>query len=258
MATDVSGRTPRMVLDGFSGPLERLLELARAHQIDLARLSVQALVDQLTAALQQQTPLGDKGDWVVMVAWLLLLRSQSLLPAGEAGQQAALAEADVLRGRMLVLGEMQALAAWLGRRPSLGHDVFARGRPDPISLAPGAEREVDVVEFLWASLELFDHDLPASETRQRYRPVWDDLFSITEARNRIMLRLAEAGSQMMERLLPERPVTGPLQARSRWTSTFVASLELAKQGAVLMDQDRGFGPIQVSAAQPGGGLCASA
>ena len=251
MGTDLHSRTPRLDLGVFTGPLERLLELARAHRIDLSRISVPALVDQLSAALQQQTPLADKGDWVVMVAWLLMLRSRLLLPASEPSQQAAHAGAEVLRGRMLALGEMQSLAAWLGRQPLLGHDVFARGRPDPISPPPGAAMEVDVVEFLWASLGLFDDDLAPAETRQRYRPIWDDLFSIAEARDRIMLRLSGTGSQPMERLLPDGVVNGVVQARSRWTSTFVASLELAKQGSVLMGQETGFGPIQVSPAHCG-------
>lgn len=71
------GPTPLLDLDGFTGPLERLLTLARAHEIDLARLSLVALVDQLAAALRAApaAPLGHKGNWVVMTAWLVELRS---------------------------------------------------------------------------------------------------------------------------------------------------------------------------------------
>src|SRR3954452_7924682 len=78
------GGTPLLTLDGFSGPLERLLTLARAQQVDLGGLSLRDLVDQLNAALQQATPamkLSQKADWVVMAAWLMLLRSRLLLPA---------------------------------------------------------------------------------------------------------------------------------------------------------------------------------
>ncbi len=242
-------RMPRLVLDGFSGPLDQLLDLARAHQIDLARVSIPALADQLATALQCQTPLGNKGDWVVMAAWLLLLRSQLLLPADEPAQQAALTEADRLRGRMLALVEMQKLMAWLGRRTQLGHDVFARGRPEPLARTLGREPDVDVVEFLWASLNLFDDDLARPQTYATYRPVWDDLFPVAEARARIMQRLASSGGQSMERLLPDRPAASRLQKRSRWTSTFVASLELAKQGALLMEQDGVFSPIQIRPAE---------
>ena len=79
--------------------MERLLALARVHQIDLTRLSVTALVDQLAAALRcapAATLLGQKGDWVVMAAWLVQLRSCMLLPADLPEQQEAEAEADQL------------------------------------------------------------------------------------------------------------------------------------------------------------------
>ena len=75
--------TPFLALDGYNGPLDRLLTLARGHQIDLARLPLGTLVDQLAAALRDAppaTPLGRKGNWVVMASWLLQLRSLLLLP----------------------------------------------------------------------------------------------------------------------------------------------------------------------------------
>src|SRR5580704_4345784 len=108
---------PLLVLDGFAGPLERLLTLARAHQVDLAQLSLTALLAQLAAALRQAPPalpLGQKGDWVVMAAWLLQLRSRLLLPADVPAQQDAAAVADQLRGSLV---DLQALATWLERRP---------------------------------------------------------------------------------------------------------------------------------------------
>ena len=109
-------RTPLLSLDGFTGPLERLLTLARAHQIDLAQLSLAALIDQLVAALRHAppaTPLGEKGDWVVMAAWLVQLRSVLLLPPEAPARQDATVAADLLRARLIALQATQALAAWL-------------------------------------------------------------------------------------------------------------------------------------------------
>ena len=140
------GRTPHLTLDGFSGPLERLLSLARAHQIDLGRVSLGAVIDQLVAALQQApaaTPLSEKGDWVVMAAWLVQLRSLLLLPAEAPARQAAEAEADQLRTRLNDLRAMQALAGWLGQRPQLGHDVFARGQPEGFGVSVEAGEVLD-------------------------------------------------------------------------------------------------------------------
>src|SRR5271165_4033457 len=145
------GQTPLLALDGFSGPLEHLLTLARAQQIDLASISLVDLVDQLAVALQRAPtamPLGQKGDWVVMVSWLLQLRSRLLLPADGQAHQAVIDEVDQLRGRLLGLQEMQAVAAWLERRPQLGQDVFARGQPELFGTSIETDYEVDVIEFL--------------------------------------------------------------------------------------------------------------
>ena len=127
------GGSPFLTLDGFAGPLDHLLTLARAQKIELEEISLTALVDQLVAALRQapaNMPLGQKGNWVVMAAWLVQLRARLLLPADSPAQQEAAAEADQFRGRLVALEDMQALAGWLERRPQLGHDVFARGRPE--------------------------------------------------------------------------------------------------------------------------------
>jgi segregation and condensation protein A len=116
----------------LSSEKNALLALARAQKIDLAALPLVTLLDQLTAALQQaptSVPLGQKGDWVVMAAWLVQLRARLLLPADPAAQQDAAAEAGQFRDRLLALQEAQALAAWLECRPQLGHEVFCRSHP---------------------------------------------------------------------------------------------------------------------------------
>jgi segregation and condensation protein A len=252
--------TPLLDLDGFSGPLERLLALARAHEIDLTRLSVTALVDQLAAALRcapAATPLGQKGDWVVMAAWLVQLRSRLLLPADLPEQQKAAAEADQLRHRLVDLRAMQALAQWLDDRPQLGRDVFTRGCPDGSVAAIGGAPAVDVVAFLWASLALFDDASDAVDTTAVYQPRRWDWYSIPEARARILRLLATApAGERFERFLPDMPkedadggqASSPSLRRQAWGSTFIASLELAKQGDLLLAQEDLFTPIRVSPA----------
>jgi len=242
-----AGRTPVFELDGFNGPLGLLVTLARTRQIDLTRISLQDLVDQLAAALTQAMPLGEKGDWVVMATWLVLLRSRLLLPADLPAQEEAETQADRLRGRLVALHEMQALAAWLDRRPALGRDVFVRGQPELTGPCGEAQHTVDVIEFLWASLALFD-DGEMPDTASLYRPLWLDLHSLPEARDRILLRLAESPEgQTLDRLLPPAS-SNVLRQRSAWASTFTASLELAKQGVVRLVQEGGFTPIQVNPA----------
>jgi segregation and condensation protein A len=241
--------TPLLALAGFNGPLALLLTLVRARQIDLRRLSLPGLIDQLSAALHLAAPmtaLSQKGDWVVMTAWLVLLRSRLLLTGDTRAQAAAEAEAGHLRQRLVALDEVQAFAAWLDRRPRLGHDVFARGRPEFIGTMMGVALEIDVIAFLWASMALFEDDGEAVDTASLYRPPWLDLYSIPDAHARILRLMADApGGQPLDRFLPDMPPRGGLWRRSAWTSVFAASLELAKQGTVALAQGDAFSPIQV-------------
>jgi segregation and condensation protein A len=254
-AGDGEAHTPVLALDGFNGPLERLLILARAQRIDLARIPIGDLVDQLASALRQApptTPLGQKGDWVVMASWLVQLRSLLLLPAESPAQQAAEIEAEQLREHLVTLQAMQALAAWLDHRPQLGRDVFARGQPEVLGQSIETTHQVDVIEFLWASLTLFDDDNQRVDTNPLYRPRWLDLYSVADARARILRLLAESPEgHRLDTLLPEASATASTEThpvsrqRSAWASTFIASLELAKQGDVVLAQDGVFAPIHV-------------
>jgi len=174
------GEGPSLSLPAFNGSLSLLLSLARAQQIDLAQLSLPDLLDQLSLALDQVRPatsLGEKGSWLVMASWLVLLRSRLLLPADTAAQLAAEADAGDLRDRLLDLQAAQSLASWLERRPQLGQDVFARGQPEPIGSLSQSRQEVDVVTFLWACLALFDDGAADANTTQIYTPPWHGLHS---------------------------------------------------------------------------------
>jgi segregation and condensation protein A len=252
------GGSPHLVLDGFAGPLDHLLTLARTQKIEIGKISLAALVDQLVAALRQapaKIPLGQKVDWVVMAAWLVQLRARLLLPVDAAAQQEAAVEADALRGRLVALEDMQALAGWLERRPQLGHDVFGRGQPEIFGVSVAAGQAIDVVEFLWASLALFDDDTAVADTATVYQARPFELYQVAEARERILQRLAEAPEgASLERFLPdppdipERGARGTLRRRSAWSSTFIAGLELAKQGAVVLGQGGDFEAIHVTPA----------
>jgi len=250
-STDTSA--PRLELDGFSGPLDLLLSLARAQRIDLVRLSLRDLVDQLAPALQQAATLAERADWLVMAAWLVLLRSRLLLPPATPAREAAQRQAGRLRGRLLGLEQAQALAAWLDQRPQLGRDVFGRGMPEGVAASRDVQPEVDVVEFLWACLALFENPADRADMTSIYQPKQMALHSVADARARILRLLAADGdAQTLSQLLPHAPAAqdrssrSEVMARSAWASTFIASLELAKQGEVTLAQDSGFAPINVS------------
>ncbi len=207
------GRTPRLALDGFSGQLDWLLALARARRIDLGRLSLPDLLDQLAAALREASgaiPLGEQGDWVVMAAGLLLLRSRLLLPADTPAQRRADAEAGRLRAAWSGWARCRRWPAGSTGNPRLGRDVFARGQPELLGVETATAHEADVIEFLWASLALFDDDLPAGDMAPSYRPVWLDLHSIAGRARPHPATLADhQGPRPLDQLLPEPPETEP-------------------------------------------------
>src|ERR1700728_4026605 len=118
-------------LEGFEGPLGLLLDLARTQKVDLAKISILALVEQYLAVIEgaRRMRLELAADSLVVAAWLAWLKSKLLLPAGAEAEEAETA-ADVLAGRLRDLQATRAAALWLGARPRLGVDVFGRGAPE--------------------------------------------------------------------------------------------------------------------------------
>jgi segregation and condensation protein A len=247
------GTTPLLTLDGYHGTLEALLTLARAREINLATMSIVDLVDQLAAAVQDApvaTQMGQKGDWLVMAAWLVQLRSRLLLPSEAPEQLVATEAAGRLRERLADLATIQALAGWLDNRPQLGRDVFVRGQHgETFEPEIGTTPAIDVIEFLWASMALFDDGAPAPEVAEIYRPPARALFAVAEARTRILQRLADTPEgKALQDLLPAETADDipTFRKRSAWASTLIASLELTKQGAVTLAQTDLFTEVHVT------------
>ncbi len=250
-----AGKGLHLALEGFSGPLEKLLFLVRAQKLDLAKLSLRDFVEQLTDALRREASINQKADWVGMATWVVLLRSRLLIPVSPVAQQDAKAEAQTLQARLVALQEMQALAAWLSARPQLGQDVFARGAPEMLGAFDQTDHQLDVIEFLWATIELLD-DADDADTSDLYRPFHVDIHKVSEARERILRRVVEAAErQLLQDLVPTASSLDPANAKSvlkyksGWTTTFIAALEMAKQGDVVLSQKGLFEPIALSKAE---------
>ncbi|MGX7705044.1 segregation and condensation protein A [Methylobacterium sp. Gmos1] len=234
-------------VDGFEGPLDLLLELARRQKVDLARISILALVEQYLAFIDEARRLRLElaADYLVMAAWLAYLKSRLLLPAPPRGPEPAADDlAEALSLRLRRLEAIRAAAAMLAGRSQLGRDVFGRGAvpPEPIVTAPGA-------------LAVTLHDLIAAYARQRQE----------QARAQVTLPPRSVWSLVDARAALERLV-GP---RDDWTdldsclaryladpgrratvraSSLSAVLELAREGQILLRQDKPFAPIQIRAA----------
>jgi segregation and condensation protein A len=232
-----------------------MLFLARAQKLDLAKLSLQEFLGQLMGALRREAPIVQKAEWVGMATWVVLLRSRLLIPVGPAAQQNAGAEAQTLQARLVALQEMQSLAAWLSARPQLGQDVFARGAPEVFGALAETDHQLDVIEFLWATMELLD-DADDPDTGALYRPFYLDIHKVSDARERIFRRVVEAAErQDLQDLVPAASGFDPADAKavqrfkSGWTTTFTAALEMAKQGEVALAQKSLFEPIAVTKAE---------
>jgi segregation and condensation protein A len=244
------GAAPRLAVDGFDGPLDLLLTLARAQQIDLARLSIAALIEAFAGALQ--AALAERAGarlehwavWTVMAASLTELWSRLKLPASAPEARAAAAEAEALRRQLIGRAEIEAAATWLAQRPHLGQDVFRRGQPRLNT--DGAARGGDLTELLRACLPVLRvPDAQAAALRPRPPPLW----TATDAIRRIARLLAELpdGSPLaaflpkIDRDAPHRP----LRCRAAIAGTLIASLELARDGTVALEQDGDWMPIRV-------------
>jgi segregation and condensation protein A len=258
LANPISESASPLALDGFDG-WALLLARVQAQRIDLAALPLAALIDQLAGALRQPGPLPEKADWVIIAARILLLRSRLLLPARDVTQQDATEAASRLC-EGFDLPFLQALAAWLDARPQIGRDVFGRGQtagPGPTAAtvpALGASG-LDGIGFLWASIALFDDppsDPDLAETDRTDQPLRPKLHSVAEASRRIRQKLAATPRLTLAELLPDpAPDDRPVRLISGWTSSFAASLELAKQHHITLQQDDTFGPITLLAATGG-------
>ena len=132
-----AGASPSLVLrlEGFEGPLDLLLDLARGQKVDLAQISILALVEQYLAIIEgaRRVRLELAADWLVMAAWLTWLKSRLLVPAGAEEAEDAEIAAEGLASRLADLQRMRMAALWLGARPQLGLDVFARGAPEDLT-----------------------------------------------------------------------------------------------------------------------------
>ena len=259
-AAQAAHAAPVLSVDGFEGPLDWLLEMARARKIDLSRLSIlelitafeQALQTAITAARGPDPPaaaaartIAAWGDWLVMAAELTLLRSR-LLAASLDEAKAAAQQAEALRRQLLDRAMVAASAAWLDARVQLGRDVFARGLP---AAERGAGRVGDVVGLLRACLAALA--LPDT-TGVAFRVPGPPFWSVAQATARIRALLPGLGASGGELalFLPSIPAGAPerdQRCRAAVASSFLAGLALAHEGAVALHQIDSTDPILVTA-----------
>jgi segregation and condensation protein A len=238
------GDTLVVDVEGFEGPLDLLLALARTQKVDLAKISVLALAQQYLdfIAEARRLRLEVAADYLVMAAWLAFLKSKLLLPAekDEEGEPTGAELAALLAFRLKRLHAMREVSAQLMTRKRLGRDVFARGTPEPIRITRKSIYEANVYDLLKAYSQ--QRQRTAIRTWQiRQRAVW----SLKEARAELERLLGIACDWApLDQLLAEFLVEPELR-KTALASSFTATLEMTREGALEIRQAKSFAPLLI-------------
>ena len=231
-------------LDGFEGPLDILLTLARNQKVDLAKISILELAEQYLAFISgaRELKLEIAADYLVMAAWLAYLKSRLLLPEPEVDEEPSGQDmADALAFRLRRLDAMRDAAGKLMRRPRLGIDVFGCGAPEGIEVIRTSQYEATLYDLLKA---YGDHKL-ALERGETLQILALETYSMEEAYRRLAGMLTAMPEwESLARFLPPE-AGGGLILRSAVATTFAASLELAREGKMQLRQFEPFGKIYV-------------
>ena len=228
-------------LEGFEGPIDLLLTLARQQKVDLAKMSILKLAEQyltfITAAKQLRLEIA--ADYLVMAAWLAYLKSRLLLPETEENEEASAPElAEALTFQLRRLDSMRDAGEKLLVMPRLGRDVFPRGAPEGMEIVRTAVYEVSLYDLLKAYGDNRRRTTGANLTIEA-----SQLYSLTDAIERLQAIVGEVRDwTSLSSFLPEDLMDGLLM-RSAVASTFVGSLEMAKEGQLSIRQSSAFGPI---------------
>ena len=269
-------------LDGFEGPLDLLLHLARRQAVDLARVSVLDLADQylLATADLGRVGLQRATDWLVMAAWLLWLKSRLLLPRSLKEMAQAEQAAAALSARLAQMERVRAAVAFMDAQPQLGRDAWERGgrseamaaspkregsaanQPEPRSDLRLPSRFGDAAEFTQPELAALFRGCLAALRRSRPTdgdrspplPFWrvPDALALMRRRLGTLAEENGAGAAALAHFLPRVPRGPPrytLRCRAALASTLMASLELARDGEATLEQGSAWAPVTVRAAR---------
>ncbi|WP_373504500.1 ScpA family protein [Aestuariivirga sp.] len=229
-------------VDGFEGPLDLLLELARHHKIDLKQISILKLAEQYLAFIEKarRLQLELAADYLVMAAWLAYLKSRLLIPAPPGTEEAEPADlAARLAFRLQRLQAMRTASENLMRRSVMGRDVFARGAPEPLIFDTKREYGDNLIDLLKAYAERRQQKM----RRQTYTPKRHPTWSIKEARNALERLVGVMNDWGTFDIWLAEYMTEPGMRRSVTASSFTASLELAREGLLELRQEGPFTPI---------------
>jgi len=238
-------------IDGYEGPIEILLDLARNQKVDITKISILQLARQYLVFIEraQKMNLELAAEYLVMAAWLAYLKSRLLLPRQDNDNEPSAAEmAEALQFQLRRLEAMQNAAQKFRELPQLGQKVFVRGQPEGLGVRTHVTWDVSLFDMLRAY-----GDIQQRRNDGRYDMPHYNLMSMDEAiirMNRMLGKLPKIGAfsawTTLESFVPEG-IKDRLFGRSALASTLTASLELAKQGIIEIRQDGIYRPVYMRA-----------
>jgi segregation and condensation protein A len=230
-------------VDGFEGPLDLLLELARRQKVDLHRISILALAEQYLAFIEEaRMRLELAADYLVMAAWLAYLKSRLLLPEPPKGEEPSASDlATALALRLRRLEAIREAAKRMSERQQLGRDVFARGAPEPTEIRREPIWEATLYDLLSAYARQRQTRLTHQAMTLPQRPVW----SLVDAREALQRLVGEARDWTTLDGYLLRYMVQPEMRPTVLASAFSATLEMVREGRLVVRQDGPFAPIWV-------------
>lgn len=233
-------------LDGYDGPLDMLLGLARDQKVDLAQISILDLANQYLNFVEKAKELRLElaADYLVMAAWLAYLKSRLLLPQEEVedDEPTGAEMAEALAFQLRRLEAMRDRGEQLLMRPQLGTHVFARGAPDGLAIRSKSVHEADIYDLLSAYGDIQRRQEYSTYTVEPFK-----LLSMEQALERIEAMLGRIPGDWMDitGFLPQDRDADPVVRKSAIASTFGASLEMAKRGQIDISQEGLYAPIYI-------------
>lgn len=232
-------------LDGYEGPLDLLLTLAKEQKVDLLEISILDLASQYLNFIDQmkRIDIDLAADYIVMASWLAFLKSKLLLPIEDDEDISAQELSAILAFRLRRLEAMREVGSKLLTRDREGVHVFRRGMPEPIFLIKNFNHKDTLFDLISSYSGLRNRNY-----NNEWKPRVFSIFSIEDARNRLEKMLGTAIDwTKIEDFLPINNDTteeGILFRRSSLASIFSASLELSKEGVIEISQNKNFGSIR--------------
>ena len=257
MEADRGVTDPAMIVDveGFEGPLDLLLTLARQQKVDLHKISILALADQYLVFIEQarKVRLELAADYLVMAAWLAYLKSRLLLPEAAPGEGPSAEDmALALANRLRRLEAIREFATRMMERPQLGRDVFTRGLPEPIAEIKTPEYTATLYDLL-SAYAVQRTRTTMSRVRFKKRTVW----SLAEARQTLERLIGSSTDWTRVDSFLIQYVVEPALAATVFASSFASALEMVREGSAEIHQKDTFSPIYMRKRVSANGVASS-